>query len=78
LPDDLPVGEVCEVINDCVGGSNCAESELLPDCAGAACCTPFCDSAALVDPCPELLAGTSCAAFDVQGDCAVGRCLAAP
>jgi hypothetical protein len=75
---DLPIGEVCAYINDCVGGSGCTESELLPNCAGASCCTPFCDPAALVDPCPELLAGTICVEFDVQSDCTIGRCLAPP
>jgi hypothetical protein len=77
--DNLAIGEVCEAINDCVVGSNCVASELLPACAGAACCTPFCDPAALVDSCPELLVGTSCVLFEDQfGDCTVGRCLAPP
>jgi hypothetical protein len=75
-----PIGEVCGFINDCVDGSGCAASELLPACAGAYCCTPFCDPAALVDPCPGLLAGTSCVLFEEPqpGDCHVGRCLAPP
>jgi hypothetical protein len=78
--DNLAIGEVCGFINDCVDGSGCVASELLPACAGAACCTPFCDPAALVDPCPGLLPGTSCVLFEEpqQGDCAVGRCLAPP
>jgi hypothetical protein len=75
---DLPIGEECGYINDCVGGAVCTESELLPACAGAACCTAFCDLAALVDPCPDLLEGTICVEFDVPDDCAVGRCLAPP
>ena len=57
-------------------------SELLPNCAGAACCTPFCDPTALVDSCPGLLANTSCVPFDeanaLQPDCNVGRCLGPP
>jgi hypothetical protein len=80
--DDFPIGEVCETVNDCVVGSTCAAFELLPDCAGGSCCTPFCDPAALVDSCPGLLPGTSCVLFEeptvLQPDCAVGRCLAPP
>jgi hypothetical protein len=78
--DNLAVGEVCEVINGCVVGSNCVASELLPDCAGASCCTPFCDPTALVDSCPGLLAGTTCVLFEEAqfGDCTIGRCLAPP
>jgi hypothetical protein len=76
---DLPIGEVCGFVNDCVGGTVCTESELLPNCAGSACCTPFCDPAALVDPCPELLAGTSCQMFLYAPEgCTVGSCLAPP
>jgi hypothetical protein len=73
---NLPIGEACGYINDCVGGAVCTESELLPNCAGVACCTPFCDPAALVDSCPDLLEGTTCVEFDVQRECPVGRCLA--
>jgi hypothetical protein len=77
--NDFPVGGVCEDINDCVAGSGCVESALLPNCAGAACCTPFCDPTAMIDPCPELLADTSCFPFEeaamYQPGCVVGRCL---
>jgi hypothetical protein len=77
--EDVPIGEVCGFINDCIGGAVCTGSELLPNCAGASCCTPFCDPAAIVDTCPELLAGTSCQVFVEYGDgCAVGSCLTAP
>jgi hypothetical protein len=77
---NLPIGEVCGFINDCVGGAVCTASELLPNCAGENCCTPFCDTAALVDPCPELLEGTSCQVFldSPEEGCAVGSCLAPP
>jgi hypothetical protein len=79
-PTQLRIGEVCGFINDCVGGAVCTDSEQLPNCAGAACCTPFCDPAALVDPCPELLEGTSCQMFVFSPEeCPlVGSCLAAP
>ena len=80
--EDHPIGEACGFINDCVAGSNCTEAELLPSCAGDFCCTPSCDPTAIVDPCPELLAGTSCVVFEEASEdlpnCPIGRCLAPP
>jgi len=79
---DIPIGEPCGYINDCAAGNICTEARLLPDCPDDACCTAFCDPAALVDPCPELLPGTGCVVFEEADasnfQCAVGRCLASP
>lgn len=58
----FPLGEPCGFINDCAAGSYCAEGAEVPDCMGAACCTPFCD---LNNP-VCLLAGTECVAFFEQ------------
>ena len=47
---NLGAGEPCGFINDCAGGNLCLGAEVLLDCNGSACCTPYCD---LSDPvCP--------------------------
>jgi hypothetical protein len=62
---DLPVGEPCGFINDCVAGSACIDANLLPDCAGSACCSPFCSLGGGDTQC-EGLPGTSCLPFFEQ------------
>jgi hypothetical protein len=60
---DLPTGEACGFINDCVGGNVCLDAMALPNCAGASCCGAFCD---LADPmCSQV--GTECTAFFEEG-----------
>ena len=60
---DLPAGEPCGFINDCVGGNVCLGAEVLPACNGASCCVPFCD---LSDP-QCSIDGTECAPFFEEG-----------
>jgi hypothetical protein len=57
---DIPLGEPCGFINDCVGGLVCMFADVLPKtCAGPKCCASFCS---LSDPlCPQM--GTQCTAF---------------
>ncbi|WP_240480211.1 ribulose phosphate epimerase [Enhygromyxa salina] len=60
---DIPLGEPCGFINDCVAGTGCLTAEVLPDCNGSACCGSFCS---LSDPtCPQ--EGTECADFFEAG-----------
>jgi hypothetical protein len=58
---DIPPGEPCGFINDCVTGSGCT-AEVLPSCAGSACCSPWCQLGAGDLPC-EVLPGTTCVPF---------------
>jgi hypothetical protein len=60
---DIPVGEACGYINDCVAGTGCLDATVLPDCQGSACCGSFCS---VSDPvCPQ--AGTECSDFFEAG-----------
>lgn len=62
---DIPTGEPCGFINDCVAGNICLAPESFPACAGASCCGQFCD---LADPgfaCAP--AGTECTSFYEEG-----------
>jgi hypothetical protein len=60
---DIPLGEPCGFINDCVTGTACLTAEVMPDCNGSACCGSFCD---LDDPvCPQ--EGTECGPFFEEG-----------
>ncbi|MBC8067597.1 MAG: hypothetical protein IAG13_04615 [Deltaproteobacteria bacterium] len=36
-------GEVCEFVNVCDPGLFCSDADNVPECAGAGCCTPFCE-----------------------------------
>jgi hypothetical protein len=63
---DIPVGEPCGFINDCVAGSGCITAEELPSCAGSACCSPWCDLD-LGDQLCAVLPGTACVPFFEQG-----------
>ncbi|MFV8751950.1 ribulose phosphate epimerase [Nannocystaceae bacterium ST9] len=60
---DIPEGEPCGYINDCAPGEVCLDATSFPSCAGAACCSAYCD---LTDP-VCLLAGTECVAFFDEG-----------
>jgi hypothetical protein len=53
------IGEPCEFLNDCRGGSFCAGAERVPGCEGTGCCTPYCD-VDLADVCDAMIAGTVC------------------
>jgi hypothetical protein len=56
---NLPLGDPCGAVNDCVPGTVCVATESLPDCNGAACCASYCS---LSEPmCPQ--PGTECADF---------------
>jgi hypothetical protein len=63
---DIPTGEPCGFINDCAVGNGCVTAEVLPGCAGASCCTLFCN-VMLGDQQCDALPGTSCVAFFEQG-----------
>jgi hypothetical protein len=63
---DIPPGEPCGFINDCIVGSGCTTAEALPNCVGAACCSPFCELGAGDLTC-EVLPGTTCVPFFEQG-----------
>jgi hypothetical protein len=60
---NLPTGEPCGFINDCIGGDICLGADVLPECAGASCCAEFCD---LSDPTCSV-GGTECTAFFEDG-----------
>ena len=69
-PDgDIPEGDPCGYINDCSPGLICLDAVDFPDCAGAACCSAYCD---LNDPVCSL-AGTECVAFWDMGQAPPGQ-----
>ena len=59
---DLPTGSPCGFINDCAAGHICVDAGALPDCMGAACCTPFCNLELGPGEC-DVLPGTECVPF---------------
>jgi hypothetical protein len=63
---DIPLGEPCGYINDCVAGLICLDATVLPSCGGSACCGSFCDTAD-TDNCDSLVPGTECTAFFEMG-----------
>jgi hypothetical protein len=63
---NIEPGEPCGFINDCAVGSMCVAGESVPACAGAACCTRFCELGGGDGPC-EALPGTTCVAFFEEG-----------
>jgi hypothetical protein len=79
--NDIPTGEPCGYINDCAAGHICLDGSFVPDCAGSACCTPFCH-VDLGDAQCELVPGTVCVSFFVDepppGYEHVGVCIATP
>ena len=48
-------GDPCEFLNVCRSGLACVSDELVPDCTGLGCCTPYCELDAPVCP-----IGTTC------------------
>ena len=60
---NLAEGETCGFINDCAGGNICLAADVLPSCAGASCCSAFCD---LADPTCAIM-GTECSDFFEPG-----------
>jgi hypothetical protein len=64
--DDVPLGEPCGFINDCVAGLVCISQENLPACDGPSCCAAFCDLE-LGDAQCEAVPGTSCVSFFEAG-----------
>jgi hypothetical protein len=71
---DLPTGEACGFINDCAPGHVCASANFLPDCNGANCCAPFCDTDLGNAQC-NILPGTVCV-LEVAPN--IGICRLAP
>jgi hypothetical protein len=63
---DLPPGAACSFINDCDRGLMCVPAEVIPDCLGASCCTPFCELM-LGDAQCDAVPGTSCVPFWEEG-----------
>jgi hypothetical protein len=79
---DVPPGEPCGFINDCVEGSSCIDTDALPNCGGSACCSPWCELGAGDGPC-EVVPGTTCVPFFEQGLAPLGHedvgvCLLSP
>lgn len=64
--DDIPVGEPCGFINDCVPGLVCVTAEVVPNCAGSACCSAFCNTSLGDEQC-AVLPGTTCSGFFEEG-----------
>ena len=65
---DIPEGEPCGYINDCLKGNVCVQAESLPACAGASCCAGWCD---LNDPTCQI-AGTDCEPWFAEGEAPPG------
>jgi hypothetical protein len=63
---DIPAGEPCGFINDCAAGLGCLTAEVLPSCAGSACCSAWCQLGAGDQQC-EVLPGTTCVSFFEEG-----------
>jgi hypothetical protein len=60
---DIPTNEPCGYINDCLPGNYCLEAEALPNCAGAACCSAWCDTVEAMCLTPD----TECIPFYDEG-----------
>jgi hypothetical protein len=77
---DMPgsYGDSCEGLVTCAPGHVCLDAGLIPGCAGAACCTEFCDTTAGL-PCPDDDLGVVCQPWFEDGMAppgleAVGAC----
>ncbi len=57
--EDLPHGEPCTFDESCASGHACLDAVAFPDCAGAFCCSQFCELLA-GDPCPGAEQGVVC------------------
>ncbi|MCA9686933.1 MAG: ribulose phosphate epimerase, partial [Myxococcales bacterium] len=67
---DIPTGDPCGFINDCVVGDVCLVAELFPDCAGDNCCASFC-SLSDANACAGQ-PGLSCVSFFEMGEAPPG------
>jgi hypothetical protein len=77
-PVHATVGTACEYINVCPVGMACIVGPNVPGCASLGCCAPYCPVGD-VDPCPELLPGTTCVPwFDGSGHGPPAECIVAP
>lgn len=65
-PPGIPPGQPCGFINDCEPGSLCLDASVVPDCAGASCCTSVCD-VGLGDAQCAAIPNTACVSFWEQG-----------
>ena len=63
---NIPTGQPCGYINDCVPGDFCVDAATLPSCAGSACCTQFCNLPEGDAGCVEQ-PGTACMPFYEPG-----------
>ncbi|MBA3550260.1 MAG: hypothetical protein H0T76_27610 [Nannocystis sp.] len=63
------IGDVCQFINGCDPGNQCDQKNSVPDCAGASCCTPFCDLGLPEPGCPT---GQKCLLFYPMGTAPAG------
>ena len=61
--EDIPAGEPCAYINDCAPGLVCLNADVLPECAGSACCGAFCDLTLGDAQCQVAAPGTACLPF---------------
>lgn len=80
--EDIPPGEPCGYVNDCAVGSNCTTAEVMPNCAGSACCSPFCHLMLGDQQCADV-PGTTCVGFFAENMAPptyehVGLCLSPP
>jgi hypothetical protein len=69
--ENIPTGEPCGAVNDCAPGNLCTDATALPSCAGAACCSQYCnlpdgDAGCVAQP------GTVCTAFFEMGTAPAG------
>jgi hypothetical protein len=78
---DAGQGEACAIANECSAGLLCVSPDAVPECAGAGCCTSYCD---LDDPqanadCAAAAPGTECVSIydgqPAEGFEFVGACL---
>ncbi len=60
---DIPSGEPCGYINDCVFGNICLGAASVPSCSGASCCAPYCE----LSEGSCMLEGTECTTFFEEG-----------
>jgi hypothetical protein len=59
-PEGTGIGDPCESLNGCPPGLVCQPADEVPGCASGSCCTSYCPRDD-IDPCPDLLPGTTCA-----------------
>jgi hypothetical protein len=64
--ESLPAGASCEFVNSCAIGLVCVTAEVMPDCEGVGCCSPFCNLELGDEQC-DALSGTSCLPFFADG-----------